>query len=93
MGRIAIVVLVLALAGALASFIIGAVHYSRAVRELDGSVNWALVAVWPFARSRLASATPETMARVNKAQIALIVCLTFAAATVSLSTNLNRVSK
>jgi hypothetical protein len=97
MGSVAIVVLVLTLLGALASWIVGAIYYARSLRTLEIAVDepWAAlsIAVWPFATKRIASASAETASVVNKALVALIVCLTVGAATISLSTNLNRVSK
>jgi hypothetical protein len=97
MGSVAIVVLVLTLLGALASWIVGAIYYARSLRTLEIAVGepWAAlsIAAWPFATKRIASASSETASVVNKALVALIVFVTLGAATISLSTNLNRVSK
>ena len=41
---------------------------------------------WPFTTRRIAAAPAETASVVNKAFVALIVCLTLGAATISLST-------
>src|SRR5436189_10680 len=48
------VLVYLAFAGALASWIAGAVFYARTLRTLsaDGSANWLAVAAWPLALSR-----------------------------------------
>ena len=97
MGRVAIGVLVFALAGAVASWIVGAVYYARSLRTLETAVGepWAALAVlaWPFATRRIANSGADDASVVNKALVALIVCLTLGAATISLSTNLNRVTR
>jgi hypothetical protein len=97
MGSVAIGVLVLALAGALASWIVGAVYYARSLRTLsppeEPAFAWLAIVAWPFATRQIAAASTETASVVNKALVALLVCLTLGAATISLSTNLNRVSR
>jgi hypothetical protein len=97
MGSVAIGVLVLALAGAFASWVVGAVYYARSLRTLERAegpaLAWLAIAVWPFATKRLATASAETASVVNKALVALIVCLTLGAATISYSTNLNRFAR
>jgi hypothetical protein len=97
MGSVAITILVLTLLGALMAWIVGAIYYARSLRTLEIAVPepWAAlsIAAWPFATKRIASASAETASVVNKALVALIVCLTVSVATISLSTNLNRVSK
>jgi hypothetical protein len=97
MGSVAITILVLTLLGALAAWIVGAIYYARSLRTLEIAVPepWAAlsIAAWPFATKRIASASAETASVVNKALVTLIVCLTVSVATISLSTNLNRVSK
>lgn len=97
MGGFAIGVLMLALAGALASWVIGAVAYARCLAAIDGEsrrrTRWLAVAAWPFALRRLKGSAAAQAAVVNKAIVAFLVCVTLAAATISLSTNLNRVAK
>jgi hypothetical protein len=97
MGNVAILVLALTLLGALTAWVVGAIYYARSLRTLEIAVPepWAAlsIAVWPFATKRIASASAETASVVNKALVALIVCVTVSAVTISLSTNLNRVSK
>ena len=97
MGSVAIAVLVLALAGALASWIVGAIYYARSLRTLERAGGpafaWLAIAVWPFATKRIATASAETASVVNKALVALLVCVTLGAATISYSTNLNRIAK
>ena len=97
MGSVAIAVLALALAGALASWIVGAIYYARSLRTLERverlGFAWLAVLAWPFATKRIATASVETASVVNKALVALLVCLTLGAATVSYSTTLNRFSR
>jgi len=97
MGAFAITVLALALAGALASWVVGAVYYARSVRTVlsnPGSpLPWLSVVVWPFATKRIANTASADASTVNKALVALIVCLTLGVTTISLSTNFNRVAK
>jgi hypothetical protein len=97
MGPVAIGVLVLALAGALSSWVVGAVYYARTLKAIDGAspsgVRWLSVLAWPAGISRIRAAQVGRPDVVNKAVVALIFCITLAAATVSLSTNLNRVPR
>jgi hypothetical protein len=97
MGSVAIAVLALALAGALAAWIVGAIYYARSLRALERAAGpalaWLAIVVWPFATKRIATAPAETASVVNKALVALLVCLTLGAATVSYSTNLNRFAR
>jgi hypothetical protein len=97
MGSVGIGVLALTLAGALASWVVGAIYYARSLRTLGphgrSSFAWLAVVVWPFATKRIAAAAPDTASVVNKALVALIVCLTLGVVTISLSTNFNRYTK
>jgi hypothetical protein len=97
MGSVAIGVLVLAIAGAVASFAVGAVYYARALAAVDDArrapLRWLTVAVWPFATKRIATASQESASVVNKALVALFACVLLGAATISYSTNLNRFAK
>jgi hypothetical protein len=97
MGSVAIGVLVLALAGAVASWTVGAVFYARAlaaVGDVRGApLRWLTVAVWPFATKRIAPASAGPASVVNKAFVALFACLLLGAATISYSTNLNRFAR
>ena len=89
------VLVYLAFAGALVSFIAGAVFYARTLRTLgaDGSAHWLAVAAWPFALSRIKGAGAEPAARVNKSLVAFFACLMIAFAAFSVSANLHRVAK
>ena len=97
MGSVATGVLILALAGALASWIVGAVYYARSLQTLGNAgrpaLAWLAIAAWPFGTRRIAAASGETAGVVNKALVALLVCLTLGAATISYSTNLNRFAR
>ncbi len=86
MGAFSIVLLIAALGGALASWILGAVYFARGTRE-----HWIAAAAWPLGMRRLREAAAAEAAVVNKAMVAFIVCMTLAAATISLATNFNRI--
>lgn len=96
MGPIGKAVLALALAGAAASWVVGAVYYARCLAAIEGDRGWlrlrAAVA-WPFTLGRLKGAAGDQAAVVNKAIVAFFVCLTIAVAAISLSTNYARFSK
>ncbi len=85
-----------AVAGAVAAWIAGAYFFVQTLRAIDGADrahNTALaIFAWPFATKRLQGAAAEQAARVNKALVAFIVCVMFAAAATSIATNLSRVS-
>jgi hypothetical protein len=96
MSEFAAIVAVLALVGAVASWIAGALFYAAIARdfpERSGTMNWLAVAVWPLALNRLKGAAPPRTARVHKALIAFFACLTVAVAATSVATNLARVSR
>lgn len=81
------VLAVLALAGALASWIMGAIYAARAGAG-------ALAIVWPLAIGRIRRTGGEPAAApVNKALVAFIACLLVGAAAFSASTNLHRFAK
>ena len=85
----------LAFAGAIASWIAGAVFYARTLRLLgdDRGSGWLAVATWPFAMSRIKGAGSESTALVNKSLVAFFACLMIAFAAFSVSANLHRVAK
>jgi hypothetical protein len=86
MASVSTILVYLALAGAAASFIAGAVYAARAGAG-------ALAIVWPFAMGRIRRAGGEPAAHVNKALVAFIACLLISAAAFSASTNLHRFAK
>jgi hypothetical protein len=85
----------LGFAGALASWIAGAVFYARALRTLGtgGSAQWLAIAAWPLALSRIKGATAVPAALVNKSLVAFFACLMIAFAAFSVSANLHRVAR
>jgi hypothetical protein len=84
----------IALAGALASWIAGAVFFARTLAATgDSRLRWYAVVAWPFARGRLEGAAAEHAARVNKALVAFFACLMIAAAAWSVASNLNRLAR
>lgn len=96
MGPVATTFLALSIAGAIASWIVGAIYFARCLALLDasaGASRWALAVAWPFSLSRLRGAAGEHAGVVNKAIIVFIVCVTLAVLTISLSTNYNRIAK
>jgi len=95
MAQVAFIVVYLALAGALASWIAGAWFYMRTLRALasERELSWLAVVAWPFALGRLKGAAVASAANVNKALVAFLACLMLAAAATSVATNLARVSR
>ena len=97
MGPLAIGILSLALAGAIASWVVAAVYAVRALAAIEGPEASRLrlfaMVPWPFAAKRFEAEAGEYAAVVNKAIVAFIVCVIVPVATISLSTNLNRITK
>jgi hypothetical protein len=83
---IATILVYLAFAGALASWIAGAVFSARA------GAGWLSVA-WPFAIGRIRRAGGEPAAQVNKALVAFVACMLVGLAAFSASANLHRFAK
>ncbi|MPZ36899.1 MAG: hypothetical protein GEU95_02360 [Rhizobiales bacterium] len=98
MAQAAYIVAGLAVAGAVASWIVGATFYVRTLREISGTpgqrglVVRAIVA-WPFAIGRLQGEAAVHASTVNKALVAFFACLIVAVSAVSVATNLARVSR
>jgi hypothetical protein len=94
MAHVATALAVIALAGAVASWIAGAVFYARTLAAIDDTrVRWLAVVAWPFATARIKGAAAEHAARVNKALVAFIACLMIAAAAWSAAANLHRFAR
>jgi hypothetical protein len=94
MATFATLITVLALMGAVASWIVGAVFFARTLAAIDDSgTRWLAVVAWPFATARIKGAAAEHAARVNKALVAFIACLMIAAAAWSAATNLHRLAR
>jgi len=98
MAQVAYIVAGLAVAGAIASWIVGAACYVRTLRavartpEPRGLVLRAAIA-WPFAVGRLQGQAAVHAAAVNKALVAFFACLMVAVSAISVATNLARVSR
>jgi hypothetical protein len=86
MAAVSTILVYLAVAGAIASFIAGAVYAAR------GGAGWLTIA-WPFAVGRIRAGGGEPAANVNKALVALIACLLVGFAAFSASANLHRFAK
>jgi hypothetical protein len=83
---ISTILVYLALAGAIASFVAGAIYSARA------GAGWLAIA-WPFALPRIRAAGGEPAAQVNKALVAFIACVLIGVAAYSASANLHRFAK
>ena len=98
MVQLAYIVAGLAVAGAFASWIVGAVSCARTLQAMSETPRpralWlrALVA-WPSARNQLRGAAADHAATVNKALVSFLACLMIAVAAISVATNLARVSR
>ena len=98
MAQFAYVLAGLALAGAIASWILGAIHSVRTLRALSGSrerrgLLLRAIVAWPFALGRLRGEAAAHSAKVNKALVAFFACLMIAVSAISVATNLARVSR
>jgi hypothetical protein len=83
---ISTILVYLALAGAVASFVAGAIFSARA------GAGWLAIA-WPFAIGRIRAAGGEPATQVNKALVAFIACVLVGVAAYSASANLHRFAK
>jgi hypothetical protein len=83
---ISTILVYLALAGAIASFVAGAIYSARA------GAGWLAIA-WPFALPRIRAAGGEPATQVNKALVAFIACVLIGVAAYSASANLHRFAK
>ncbi len=77
----------LAFAGAIASWIAGAVFCARA------GAGWIAFIAWPFAIARIRAAGGDAAVQVNKALVAFIACMLIGVAAFSASANLHRFAK
>jgi hypothetical protein len=94
MATLATVVTIVALAGAVASWIAAAFFFVRAGAESGrGRLRWLMAVAWPFASRRLNGIASTHAAHVNKALVAFIACLMIAAAAWSVASNLNRLAR
>jgi hypothetical protein len=86
MAAVSTILVYLAAAGAIASFIAGAIFAARA------GVGWRAV-IWPFAIGRIRSAGGEAAVLLNKTLVALIACLLVGTAAFAAAANLHRFAK
>jgi len=98
MVQLAYIVACLAVAGALASWIVGAVSCARTLQAMRTAPPprglWlrAIVA-WPLARAQIRGADAQQAATLNKALVSFLACLMVAMSAISVATNLARVSR
>jgi hypothetical protein len=93
---LAFAVMYLALAGAVASWVVGSVYFVRTLATLDTDnrkLRWLAILAWPFAIGRLKGAAAETAAVVNKALVAFMACIMVLVAATAVATNLARIAK
>ena len=85
----------LAFAGAIVSWIAGAVLCARTLAAQPGNrvLVWLAPIAWPFALARVKLAGAAPAARVNKALVAFIACMLVGFAAFSASANLHRFAK
>ncbi|HEX2653838.1 MAG TPA: hypothetical protein VHN11_09335 [Xanthobacteraceae bacterium] len=74
---------VLGIAGAVASWVVGSLCYAR------GNASWIQIVCWPFTGNQLNNHN----ATLNKARVALIACILVAVSATSIATNLSRLSR
>ncbi len=97
MTTLATIVSVLAMIGASASWVVGAMNFFFTLRVLSGEGNrkqmWYAMVAWPFAAREMKGEAAVYSSRVNKAMVAFFTCLMIAATAFSLSANLSRLSR
>jgi hypothetical protein len=98
MATAAYIVAGLAVAGAIACWIVGAVFYVGTLRTISQttesrSLMLRAIVAWPFATGRLQHEAAAHATNVNKALVAFFACLIVAFAAISVATNLARVSR
>ena len=95
MPSFATILAYLAFAGAMLSWIAGAVFCARTLAAMLGNRGMMLLApiAWPLAIGRVKSAGEEPASRVNKALVAFIACMLVGVAAFSASANLHRFAK
>jgi hypothetical protein len=93
---IAYVVMVLAIAGAVVSWIVGAIYFVRTLAALgreDRGTRWLAIFAWPFAISRLKGDAADYAIIVTMALVAFIACIMAVVAATAVATNLARLAK
>ena len=98
MAHVAYIVAGLAVAGAVASWIAGAVFYVRTLQAISqdpqqkGLMARAIFN-WMFTVGRLQGAAAAHASMVNKALVAFLVCVIVVVVAISVGTNLARISQ
>jgi hypothetical protein len=87
----------LALAGAIASWIVGAVSYVRALSAISqdprqSALMMRAVVAWMFTARHLGGDAAAHASTVNKALVAFLACMIVGVSAISVATNLARVS-
>ena len=98
MATVATALAAMAIIGAVAAWIVGAVFYIRTLGTLSeekapAKLRWLAVFGWMFAVGRLQGAAAEQAAKVNKSIVAFLACVIVGAAAFSVAANLLRVAK
>jgi hypothetical protein len=98
MQQAAYILVVIALAGAAASWFAGAWFYVQTLRAISADpaqkgMMLGAVFNWMFVARRLRGAASAEAGKVNKAIVAFLVCLIVAVAAISVATNLARVPR
>jgi hypothetical protein len=85
----------LGFAGALASWIAGAVFCARALAAMPGNRAMLLLSpiAWPLAIARVRRAGEGPASQLNKALVAFIACMLLGTAAFAASANLSRFAK
>jgi len=95
MPSLSTILAVLGFAGALASWIAGAVFCARALVAQGGNRALLLLTpiAWPFWLSRIRRGSEAAAAQLNKALVAFIACMLLGTAAYAASANLSRFAK
>jgi hypothetical protein len=95
MPGISTILAYLGFAGALASWIAGAVFCAQALMAERGNRVMAFLSpiAWPFALSRVRRLGEAAAARLNKALVAFIACMLLGTAAFAAAANLSRFAK
>jgi len=95
MQTVSTILVYLAFAGAVVSWIVGAVFFVRTLHTISGDrrLVWLAIVAWPFATSRIKGAGADHAANVNKALVAFMACVLVGVAAFAASANLHRFAK
>ena len=95
MQSVSTILVYLAFAGAVVSWVAGAFLSARTLAGMPGNRGMMMLTpiAWPFALSRVKSAGAAPAALVNKALVAFIACMLVGTAAFAASANLHRFAK